>query len=71
MGRIGDGDIHAAFVEFRAKESDKVLLLAVLRHNAHGPSAFQRNASIANRSGLKTPAVNARTFSSVLLILTP
>ncbi|KAL8716102.1 MAG: hypothetical protein Q9220_000007 [cf. Caloplaca sp. 1 TL-2023] len=24
MGRIGDGDIHAAFVEFRAKESDKV-----------------------------------------------
>ncbi|KAL9054578.1 MAG: hypothetical protein Q9206_003478 [Seirophora lacunosa] len=23
MGRIGDGDIHAAFVEFRAKESDK------------------------------------------------
>ena len=26
MGRIGDGDIHAAFVEFRAKESDKVSL---------------------------------------------
>ncbi|KAL8950562.1 MAG: hypothetical protein Q9222_003416 [Ikaeria aurantiellina] len=25
MGRIGDGDIHAAFVEFRAKESDKCL----------------------------------------------
>ena len=25
MGRIGDGDVHAAYVEFRAKESDKVL----------------------------------------------
>lgn len=24
MGRIGDGDVHAAYVEFRAKESDKV-----------------------------------------------
>lgn len=23
-GRIGDGDVHAAYVEFRAKESDKV-----------------------------------------------
>lgn len=26
MGRIGDGDVHAAYVEFRAKESDKVRL---------------------------------------------
>ncbi|KAG7008508.1 hypothetical protein G7Y79_00005g016490 [Physcia stellaris] len=25
MGRIGDGDVHAAYVEFRAKESDKCL----------------------------------------------
>ena len=24
MGRIGDTDLHQAFVEFRAKESDKV-----------------------------------------------
>ena len=24
MGRIGDNDVHAAYVEFRAKESDKV-----------------------------------------------
>ena len=24
MGRIGDGDVHAAYVEFRAKDSDKV-----------------------------------------------
>ena len=24
MGRIGDGDVHAAYVEFRAKETDKV-----------------------------------------------
>ena len=24
MGRIGDGDVHTAYVEFRAKESDKV-----------------------------------------------
>lgn len=27
MGRIGDGDVHAAYVEFRAKESDKVRFL--------------------------------------------
>lgn len=26
MGRIGDGDVHAAYIEFRAKESDKVSL---------------------------------------------
>ncbi|KAL8829676.1 MAG: hypothetical protein Q9191_001885, partial [Dirinaria sp. TL-2023a] len=25
MGRIGDGDVHAAYVEFRAKETDKCL----------------------------------------------
>ena len=25
MGRIGDAEVHQAFVEFRAKESDKVL----------------------------------------------
>lgn len=33
MGRIGDGDVHAAYVEFRAKESDKVrhqLLVLIL-----------------------------------------
>ena len=26
MGRIGDNDVHAAYVEFRAKESDKVII---------------------------------------------
>ena len=30
MGRIGDNDVHAAYVEFRAKESDKVCLLLLL-----------------------------------------
>ncbi|KAL8762153.1 MAG: hypothetical protein Q9184_001810 [Pyrenodesmia sp. 2 TL-2023] len=34
MGRIGDGDIHAAFVEFRAKESDKVCLPSTTPRNA-------------------------------------
>ena len=24
MGRIGDGDVHQAYVEFRAKDTDKV-----------------------------------------------
>ena len=45
MGRIGDGDIHAAFVEFRAKESDKVRLLlspsaSLHRQAAHSPQCL-------------------------------
>ena len=24
MGRIGDGDVHSAYIEFKAKETDKV-----------------------------------------------
>lgn len=40
MGRIGDGDVHAAYVEFRAKESDKVNSLSsfiseFLKHATH------------------------------------
>jgi len=35
MGRIGDGDVHAAFVEFRAKESDKVCSSPILTHFLH------------------------------------
>ena len=31
MGRIGDNDVHAAFVEFRAKESDKVCYCYFIR----------------------------------------
>ena len=30
MGRIGDNDVHAAYVEFRAKESDKVCFLVIV-----------------------------------------
>ena len=34
MGRIGDGDVHAAYVEFRAKESDKVCIeTSILLHS--------------------------------------
>jgi len=79
MGRIGDGDVHAAYVEFRAKESDKVpplpfthprphplpspSLTSIQSH--HYYSVCRRNVSIANLSERKTPLANASTCSNV------
>ena len=50
MGRIGDNDVHAAFVEFRAKESDKVcyfIRTVVLLHVLCHPNPHQYNETIS------------------------
>lgn len=81
MGRIGDGDVHAAYVEFRAKESDKVTItpphyqhhhinfinaIIITNAGAHQRNSVSRhNASTANLYEPKTPPVNANTSSSV------
>jgi len=78
MGRIGDGDVHAAYVEFRAKESDKVIIsLPDITKTSLPPipipdyhtyqysSAYQHNVSIVNPSGPKTPLDSANTSLSV------
>ena len=80
MGRIGDGDVHAAYVEFRAKESDKVLPPSMpsippslpSRHLSFLPgikshyhySVFRRNVSTVNLSAQKIPLANDNTSSN-------
>ncbi|KAJ5764599.1 hypothetical protein N7533_003280 [Penicillium manginii] len=56
MGRTVDQEVHAAFVEFRAKEDDKVRDFA-------SPSSV----SIVNRSVQRTPPDRSNTCSSVLV----
>ncbi len=78
MGRIGDGDVHAAYVEFRAKESDKVLLNPLLPEH-HPPlldthlvsSVCRRNASTVNLFVPKIPLVSVRICSNARITLLP
>jgi hypothetical protein len=64
-------DVHAAFVEFRAKEEDKVCCstrrLASRREADGNRSASQSSVYIATRSGPRILVDNASTFKNVLL----
>lgn len=82
MGRIGDGDVHAAYVEFRAKESDKVLPSTPLPscgalssrasiNSHHYYSVSQRNVSIVTLSGQRIHLANDSTSSNALTTSVP
>ncbi|KAL9624706.1 MAG: hypothetical protein Q9160_001060 [Pyrenula sp. 1 TL-2023] len=59
-------DVHAAFVEFRAKDEDKVSEADKLpRFASNMTSACQYNAFTAIRSGPKTRVANDNTFKNV------
>lgn len=74
MGRTVDQEVHAAFVEFRAKEDDKVGIHTVSVCNtsvADWPSLRRcsvcpSSASTASRSAQRTPAGRSSICSSVL-----
>lgn len=61
-------DVHAAFVEFRAKEEDKVSFLSsiLFERITYNYSACLCNVSIANKCVRRTQAVNANICSSAL-----
>ncbi len=76
MGRIGDGDVHAAYVEFRAKESDKVINPLRLYHDSildthHVLSVFRRNASTVNLSVQRIPLASVRIYSNARITSLP
>ena len=64
MGRIGDGDVHAAYVEFRAKESDKVSLLFSQR-----PSCHHRSYHQYHQLQIETPSLHHLRVTTVFLLL--
>lgn len=73
MGRTVDQDVHAAFVEFRAKEDDKVIPAYCLRISKQPvltisthPSACPCNASTVSKSERRTHRVRNNISSSVL-----
>lgn len=66
-------DVHAAFVEFRAKEEDKVRMLFLKIKPGEGEqadmmeySACLCNASTANKCAPRTPVASASTCLSAL-----
>jgi hypothetical protein len=72
MGRSVDQDVHAAFIEFRAKDDDKVSL-SELRpcHLADlASSACRCNASIVIRLAQRTPVDKSSTSLNVQAIQT-
>lgn len=66
-------DVHAAFVEFRAKEEDKVRRAGICRIQntklTTRHSAFLYNVFTASKFAQKTQVVNASICSNVRLIL--
>jgi len=68
MGRTSDKDVQAAFVEFRAKEDDKVGRITS-EPDAGSPStcsAFPSNVSTVSKSAPRTRVGSARIYSNVM-----
>lgn len=75
MGRTVDQEVHAAFVEFRAKEDDKVRFcvfpcnisvhIHIHRTAYNFSSVFPSSASTVSKSAQRIPRVRNNIFSSV------
>jgi len=71
MGRSVDQDVHAAFIEFRAKDDDKVSLPELCTRHLQltsSSSACQCNASIVIRLEQRTPADRSNTSKNAQAI---